>query len=50
MIYYEFDWNLNDSSGNNRDWTGGWTIENKAWTQQEREDYYNLTKWDYWIS
>lgn len=25
-------------------------IEDKAWTQQEVSDYYNLTKWSYWIS
>lgn len=25
-------------------------IEDKAWTQQEVSDYYNLTKWNYWIS
>lgn len=25
-------------------------IEDKCWTAQEVEDYYNLTKWDYWIS
>lgn len=23
--------------------------ENKAWTDQELADYYNLTKWDYWL-
>ena len=25
-------------------------VENKAWTDQEVSDYYNQTKWDYWIS
>lgn len=29
-----------------------WNVifEDKAWTQQEITDYFNLTKWDYWIS
>ena len=28
-----------------------WNVifENKAWTQTEITDYYNLTKWDYWL-
>lgn len=38
MIYYEFDWNLNDSSWNNRNWMGGWTIT--YWT-----NYADLTSW-----
>jgi hypothetical protein len=25
-------------------------VENVAWTDQEVADYYDLTKWDYWIS
>ena len=25
-------------------------IENKTWSDQEIADYYNLTKWNYWIS
>ena len=25
-------------------------IENKAWSLDERSNYYNLTKWNYWIS
>lgn len=29
---------------------GSVIIENKARTAQEISDYYNLTKWDYWIS
>ncbi len=24
-------------------------IENKVWTDQEIQDYYNLTKWNYWL-
>ena len=24
-------------------------IENKAWSSQEIQDYYNLTKWNYWL-
>ena len=24
-------------------------IENKAWTSQDVADYYNLTKWNYWL-
>ena len=38
MIYYKFDWNLNDSSWNNNNWTAWWTII--YWT-----NYANLTSW-----
>ena len=38
MIYYKFDWNLNDSSWNNRNWTAWWTIT--YWT-----NYVDLTNW-----
>lgn len=34
-----FNWNLSN-----------FIIENKVWTAQEIADYYDLTKWDYWIS
>ena len=29
---------------------GSVIIENKTWTAQEIQDYYDQTKWDYWIS
>jgi hypothetical protein len=25
-------------------------LEKRAWTDQEIQDYFNQTKWDYWIS
>ena len=41
--------NLN--SNYNRRWHISRVIaESVAWTQQEVQDYYNQTKWDYWIS
>ena len=27
----------------------GWIVENKARTAQEVQDYYNQTKWNYWL-
>ena len=38
LIYYKFDWNLNDSSWNNNNWTAWWTIT--YWT-----NYANLVSW-----
>ena len=29
---------------------GDFIVEDRVWTAQEVEDYYNLTKWKYWIS
>lgn len=31
-------------------WFSNLIIENVEWTAEEISDYYNLTKWDYWIS
>lgn len=31
-------------------WLSNVIIESEAWTAQEISDYFNLTKWDYWIS
>lgn len=38
LIYYQFNWNLNDSSWNNRNWTQWWTITYGT-------NYVNLTSW-----
>lgn len=36
---------------NNTSWSvGNLIVEDKAWTLQEIQDYFNQTKWDYWIS
>ena len=40
----------NDGTGTLINWyMSNLIIENKAWTAQEREDYYNQTKANYWI-
>lgn len=31
-------------------WYSSFIIEDKAWTDQEISDYFDLTKWDYWVS
>ena len=31
-------------------WLDEFIVENVAWSSQEVSDYYDLTKWDYWIS
>ena len=62
----KFSWTYTiNTSGNNVSiwWTSenqGWNsfnwafsnviLEDKAWTVQEVSDYFNQTKWDYWIS
>ena len=38
LIYYKFQWNLNDSSGNWNNWTAWWTVT--YWT-----NYANLVSW-----
>lgn len=31
-------------------WISEFILENKVWTNEDIENYYNKTKWDYWIS
>lgn len=39
-----------EAANNRRWWLSEFILENKARTDQEVADYYNQTKWDYWIS
>lgn len=45
------DWGDDEWKRRHRRWyMSNFIIENKVWTSQEIQDYYDQTKWDYWIS
>lgn len=43
-------WDTNSSSFANDNYLSELIIETKSWSAQDVADYYDLTKWDYWIS
>lgn len=43
-------WDTNSSSFANNNYISKLIIETKSWSAQDVADYYDLTKWDYWIS
>lgn len=49
-IWAWWPWWSSSTSDKYNWWMGKVIIENKIWSVSEISDYYDLTKWDYWIS
>ena len=45
LAYYKFDWNLNDSSWNSRNFTSNWTVS--YWTETWWGKYIYFNSWAY---